>query len=157
MEQGNETIIREGQGDYPTSVCSTNRLSEVTNRVLQLTILPNVDPIIQVSFTMVALQVVHHLSRRGCHFLLSMLRYIIQLSLMHNRRIPYTKPFTQSAQMPVATRLIPSTRVWTLTRLPCILPIRLPGDSLNALSRTARRPFLVAETFDCLLFHFLSR
>jgi hypothetical protein len=41
-----------------------------------------------------------------------MLRYIIQLSLMHNRRIPYTKPFTQSAQMPVATRLIhhPSTR-----------------------------------------------
>ena len=34
---------------------------------------------------MVALQVVLHLSRRGCHFLLSMLRYIIQLSMTHNR------------------------------------------------------------------------
>ena len=37
-------------------------------------------------FTMVALQVVLHVSRRGCHFLLSMLRYIIQLSMTHNRR-----------------------------------------------------------------------
>ncbi len=35
---------------------------------------------------MVALQVVLHLSRRGCHFLLSMLRYVIQLSMTHNRR-----------------------------------------------------------------------
>ncbi len=34
---------------------------------------------------MVALQVVLHVSRRGCHFLLSMLRYIIQLSMTHNK------------------------------------------------------------------------
>lgn len=48
--------------------------------------LPNVDPIIQVSmFTMVALQVVLHVSRCGCHFLLSMIRYIIQLSMTHNK------------------------------------------------------------------------
>ena len=45
-------------------------------------------------FTMVALQVVLHVSRRGCHFILSMLRYVIQLSMSHNKRIsPHDKEF----------------------------------------------------------------
>lgn len=35
---------------------------------------------------MVALQVVLHLSRRGCHFLLLMARYIVQLAFQHERK-----------------------------------------------------------------------
>ena len=58
--------------------------------------LPNVDPIIQVSmFTMVALQVILHLSCHGCHFLLSMIQYIIQLSMTYNKHSisPYNEEF----------------------------------------------------------------
>lgn len=36
---------------------------------------------------MVVLQIILHNSRRGCHFLLSMLRYIVQLSLLRNGRV----------------------------------------------------------------------
>ena len=36
-------------------------------------------------FTMVALQVVPHVSHCGCYFLLLILRYIIQLSMIHNK------------------------------------------------------------------------
>ncbi|PPQ82487.1 hypothetical protein CVT26_012890, partial [Gymnopilus dilepis] len=55
---------------------------------LHTPILSGVDPIIQASvFTMVVLQVILHLSRRGCHFLLAMMRYIVQLSLQRNNPI----------------------------------------------------------------------
>jgi hypothetical protein len=51
-------------------------------------ILQDVDPIIHVAvFTMVVLQVILHNSRRGCHFVLSMLQYIVQLSLLRNGRV----------------------------------------------------------------------
>ena len=51
-------------------------------------ILQHADPIIHaVVFTMVVLQVILHNSRRGCHFLLSMLHYITQLCLLWNGRI----------------------------------------------------------------------
>ena len=36
---------------------------------------------------MVVLQVILHNSRRGCHFLLSMLHYIVQLCLLRNGRV----------------------------------------------------------------------
>lgn len=53
-----------------------------------LPILQHADPIIQATlFTMVVLQVLLHNSRRGYHFLLSMLHYIIQLSLLRNGRV----------------------------------------------------------------------
>ena len=51
-------------------------------------ILEHADPIIQLSvFTMVVLQVILHNSCRGCHFLLSMLHYIVQLCLLRNGRV----------------------------------------------------------------------
>ena len=51
-------------------------------------ILQDADPIIQlVMFTMVVLQIIFHNSCRSCHFLLSMLHYIVQLCLLCNGRI----------------------------------------------------------------------
>jgi len=51
-------------------------------------ILQNTDPIIQVAvFMMVVLQIILHNSRRGCHFILSMLQYMVQLCLLRNGRI----------------------------------------------------------------------
>ncbi|PPQ81527.1 hypothetical protein CVT26_011045 [Gymnopilus dilepis] len=48
-------------------------------------ILPGVHAIVQACiFTMVAFQVILHTSRRGCHFLLEMMRYIIQLTIMRS-------------------------------------------------------------------------
>ena len=48
-------------------------------------ILPNVDPILQVSyFLVVGCHVVLNVSQRGCNFMLSMLSYIVQLALMRN-------------------------------------------------------------------------
>ena len=51
-------------------------------------ILQNADPIIQVAvFMMVVLQIILHNSRQGCHFVLLMLQYMVQLCLLRNGRI----------------------------------------------------------------------
>ncbi|PPQ96460.1 hypothetical protein CVT26_010514 [Gymnopilus dilepis] len=61
----------------PSTVYDTNSRSAP--------ILPNSDPIIQVTiFTMAVLQVTLHLSRRGCRFLLGMIGLIVQLALLRN-------------------------------------------------------------------------
>ncbi|PPQ79322.1 hypothetical protein CVT26_001092, partial [Gymnopilus dilepis] len=71
------------------SITSSSRPAEelLNTDAYNASILEGADPIIQlVVFTMVVLQVILHTSRRGCHFLLSMMKYVVQLSLIRSGR-----------------------------------------------------------------------
>ncbi|PPQ97558.1 hypothetical protein CVT26_002343 [Gymnopilus dilepis] len=90
VAQSLTSILCQLRGAQTTWSRQVKLLSETQNRANSFDtgqhfspILGNLNPVIQVSvFTMVAMQVIIHASRRGCHFLLAMLRYIVQLSLM---------------------------------------------------------------------------
>ncbi|KAF9523512.1 hypothetical protein CPB83DRAFT_898736 [Crepidotus variabilis] len=65
-------------------------------------ILQGAEPLVQIMmFTMICLQVLLHLSRRGCHFLLAMTRFIIQLTLSRHKRELSSHDTQFVSQLPV--------------------------------------------------------
>ncbi|KAF8204551.1 hypothetical protein BJ912DRAFT_1051908 [Pholiota molesta] len=74
-----EAIPPENQDSDETTYATEHHYTGILN---------GVDPIIQVSiFAMVTLQIILHTSRRGCRFILSMFRYVVQLGLMRATNI----------------------------------------------------------------------